>query len=467
MPMKPLISPNGLKHILTLALLIVALIDNVSAQNTVAVPFTNGFVGDNSGNNAATNCVYLNSLGWTNIQFSQNSSSTTFVAQGNDIIGNVIITDASGIEHSIAGFIKWRAPSNPVTTLVFSPSETKVLATSSGSYTISPSKYVGLTFNGKTLTISGGSVSGNAATQGLLDQLNSYLGSLPALSILDYSVVEGSGAFNVEITLSAASANEVRVNYVSAVGTASTSDYQTVSGTLIFSAGQTSKTVSLSTLSDLLNEGTEYFYLYLTDPVNASVIKGTSTITVIDNPPLPIELQSFTGEDYDGTALLKWTTNSEHNSTYFELSRLRGDGGWTIIANIPAAENSCSAINYHYHDESVLYGNKYYRLRIYHTDGSFKDFDLISVNGEFNAENLEVYPNPSRGVFSLHVKPSVNGIHTVQIKNMEGNLLFEKVFENNSLTSNLQLSDSSLSPGVYFITVEQQQRILTTRLIVY
>ena len=94
------------------------------SQNIISVPFNSGFVGNNTANNAATNCYYTNSLGWSNLQFSQNSTTTIFVAQGNDIIGSVLITDSNGTKHTINGFVKWRTPSgNSPNTLVFSPSQ--------------------------------------------------------------------------------------------------------------------------------------------------------------------------------------------------------------------------------------------------------------------------------------------------------------------------------------------------------
>ena len=160
----------------------------VEGQNLITVPFNNGFVGNNSANNVAVNSFYLtgaSGLGFTNVQFAQNSNSNIFVAQGNDIIGMVLITDSNGVEHTINGFVKWRAPSGQVSTMVFQPGTgTNISLATNGNngannYTITDTKYIGLTFNGQTLTIpqsgnSAGEVTGNAATSGLLDLLNNY-----------------------------------------------------------------------------------------------------------------------------------------------------------------------------------------------------------------------------------------------------------------------------------------------------
>ncbi|WMW77792.1 Ig-like domain-containing protein [Flavobacterium sp. 20NA77.7] len=280
--------------------LFVAFSINVSSQNLISVPFTNGFVGNNTANNQSTNAYYLSGasgLGWTNIQFAQNSTSSIFVAQGNDIIGMVIITDANGVEHTINGFVKWRAPSGTVTTLVFQPQTGSnfTLATNgfngSSTYVINDTKYIGLTFNGQSLSISPvpGTVSGNAATNGLLDALNNYLGSLPSVSIQQTATVnEGTTTITLTVTLSATSSNTVSVNYATADGTAiAGSDYTLGSGTITFSPGQTTQTITITIINDSAAEATENFTVTITDPVNASILNATCAVTITDNDSVP------------------------------------------------------------------------------------------------------------------------------------------------------------------------------------
>jgi len=230
------------------------------SQNLITVPFSNGFVGNNTANNVSSNSFYLSGvsgLGWTNIQFAQNSSSNIFVAQGNDIIGMVLITDNNGVEHTVNGFVKWRAPSGSVTTLCFQPQTgtNLTLATNgnngSATYNITDTKYIGLTFNGQTLTIpqsgnSAGEVTGNAATSGLLDLLNNYLATFGKLSVADVTVNEGAGTATVTVSLSASSTNTITVVYTTSNGTATAgSDYTAATGTLTFAPGQTSRTFTI------------------------------------------------------------------------------------------------------------------------------------------------------------------------------------------------------------------------------
>ena len=105
---------RGVMNLAAALMVFTMVTSEVFGQNLITVPFTNGFVGLNTGNNSAGSCYYFSGaqgLGWTNVQFAQNSPTNIFVAQGNDIIGSVLITDFNGVEYEIPGFIKWRTPS--------------------------------------------------------------------------------------------------------------------------------------------------------------------------------------------------------------------------------------------------------------------------------------------------------------------------------------------------------------------
>jgi hypothetical protein len=325
-------SKKQIKSIL-FGLLIVFNLFGLQAQNLITVPFTNGFVGDNTANNASNNAYYLSGtsgLGWTNVQFAQNSNTNVFVAQGNDIIGMVLITDASGVEHTIDGFIKWRTPSgNSPHTMVFQPAAnaTATLATNSfngsSNYTINSTKYIGLTFNGSTLAISPvpGTVTGNAATNGLLDALNAYLATFVKISIADLTVNENAGNATVTVSLSGSSTSNITVNYITSNGSATAgADYTTTSGTLTFTAGQTSKTFNVPITDDSSLESSETINITLTDPINASILDGAGVISITDNDNNPASANAgldasicagntFTTSGSSNNGTILWTTS--------------------------------------------------------------------------------------------------------------------------------------------------------------
>jgi uncharacterized repeat protein (TIGR01451 family) len=114
---------------------------------------------------------------------------------------------------------------------------------------------------------------------------------LPTLVIDDMAVIEGDAGTvdaGFTVSLSAASGQEVTVDYATADGTATaSSDYLTTSDTLIFDAGVTSRTVSVVVNGDLMDEPDENFLVNLSNPVNASILddQGQGVITDDDAAP--------------------------------------------------------------------------------------------------------------------------------------------------------------------------------------
>ena len=80
--------------------------------------------------------------------------------------------------------------------------------------------------------------------------------SAPSLSINDVTTAnETAGNATFTVSLSAASAKDITVDYATSNGTATAgSDYTAASGTLTFSAGDTSKTFTVPVLGDSTDE---------------------------------------------------------------------------------------------------------------------------------------------------------------------------------------------------------------------
>ena len=114
----------------------------------------------------------------------------------------------------------------------------------------------------------------------------------PAASIADKAVVEGNtGTKNLALTvrLSGTTFNTVTLNYQTAdagvgLGFATAgADYVAKSGTLTFTPGQKSKTITVSIKGDLLVEGNEVFNVKLTGASNATIADGQAVATITNN----------------------------------------------------------------------------------------------------------------------------------------------------------------------------------------
>jgi hypothetical protein len=125
----------------------------------------------------------------------------------------------------------------------------------------------------------------------------------PTISILDVSTLEGgpdevNHVVSIPVQLSEASAVEVSVNFATMAGTArpleladeaSFVDYYTASGQLLFAPGETSKNIEVLIDGGGAVEADERFTVELSSPVNATIARGTATVTILndDVPPPP------------------------------------------------------------------------------------------------------------------------------------------------------------------------------------
>ena len=115
----------------------------------------------------------------------------------------------------------------------------------------------------------------------------------PTLTISDARIIEGnSGSVNAVfvVTLSAASASEVRVQYATENGWSATAgtDYTATSGTLTFAPGVTSKTIAVPVFGDILYELDEQFTIKLMEPVHVLLADHLAVGTIVNDDPAPV-----------------------------------------------------------------------------------------------------------------------------------------------------------------------------------
>jgi hypothetical protein len=111
--------------------------------------------------------------------------------------------------------------------------------------------------------------------------------STPAISIGDASIAEGNCGttiLHLPVTLSAASARTVTVNFASSDGSATApSDYATASGIVTFPAGTTSASVDVTVNGDTQVEPDETLAVDLATPTNATIADGHAVGTIVND----------------------------------------------------------------------------------------------------------------------------------------------------------------------------------------
>lgn len=169
--------------------------------------------------------------------------------------------------------------------------------------------------------------------------------STPATPVLSFSpaavqVNEDAGNVTVTATLSApAPSTGVTANYATSAGTASAADFTAKSGAVNFSAGETSKTITIPITNDTAQESDEIFTVALSGITGANGGQTTATVTIKDNdaPPSSGSGAAFNIYDNWGTG---WRANldlTNGSGSAWNNWTLEFDAPWTINGNVTNA----------------------------------------------------------------------------------------------------------------------------------
>lgn len=151
----------------------------------------------------------------------------------------------------------------------------------------------------------------------------------PLITISDVSVFEGnSGTSDAQfvVSLSKAALTNVTVDYATVDGSAiAGSDYQATSGTLTFSPGQTSKTVTVKIFGDKTYEPDETYTVVLSNASsNATISKATGYGTIKNDDAVIPGLRCYRTDFNSSTVLTNdWTVSKSSGSFLPSISNER------------------------------------------------------------------------------------------------------------------------------------------------
>ncbi len=187
---------------------------------------------------------------------------------------------------------------------------------------------------------------------------------------------------------------------------------------------------------------------------------GIFTFGSTSNGPVPIKLISFTAMCENADVLLKWTTASELNNSYFTLERAIAGNDFLPIAEVIGAGNSNEVINYEYADNGVLkytsVADLFYRIKQTDFDGKFESFDAIDIN---NCKDILVdvvlFPTVSKGNITLLSNAKL--INRIEVYSTLG----EMVYENEMLDLKVDLF-LNLRSGLYYYVLKDNKEVVGT-----
>ena len=171
---------------------------------------------------------------------------------------------------------------------------------------------------------------------------------------------------------------------------------------------------------------------------------------------LPVELVGFSARLHGGKVALDWSTASEVNNQGFEVQRSTDFHDWTVLGFVPGHGTTDGLSDYFFDDHPLTTGTYYYRLRQMDTDGAFDYSPLRSVEWEGAGRAVSIFPNPANEHVTLSLPEMPDGSLSAKLFSSVGRQVGLFVLENDRSRIDL----GQLSPGVYFLEIEGQPRLL-------
>jgi hypothetical protein len=175
------------------------------------------------------------------------------------------------------------------------------------------------------------------------------------------------------------------------------------------------------------------------------------------DPPLPVELISFSGSVAGAAIKLNWRSETEVDNFGFEIERSNEYNGWVKIGSVKGHGNSNSPKYYNFTDADIgETGTFYYRLKQIDNDGTYAYSNVVSVEvGVPNNFHLsQNYPNPFNPLTKIRYKISELSFVTIKVYNVLGNEITTLVSEQKpagsyEVTFDVSSIDGGLPSGIY------------------
>jgi hypothetical protein len=191
------------------------------------------------------------------------------------------------------------------------------------------------------------------------------------------------------------------------------------------------------------------------------------TPDVLGQAPLPITLTKFDVERFgERAARLLWSTESEINSSHFEIERSEDGLEWSYLGRVSAAENSTDIMHYNFIDDQLPISRNattrfYYRLRMVDLDGEFDYSPVRSVSFRSDEDiSIRYYPNPAVDFINIDIKAGaavpLDAPVSLQVFDATGRLVVRK---HDLFVNGINTLDVSQYPGNMFhlvLTIEDK-----------
>ncbi len=196
---------------------------------------------------------------------------------------------------------------------------------------------------------------------------------------------------------------------------------------------------------------------------------GTSqmVLRMVATSTLPVEFNAFDAYKNDEGIEVVWSTAAEINSDLFIVERSKDGEHFDSIATHKGKGNKATLSQYKFIDKHAPKGHVYYRIKEVDIDGKLSYYNTKSVYVEEEIAALSVFPNPCESCQSFSVNANRNNINQILIKDQFGKDVADEVFVSYTPGSAMKIDfPNVLSAGVYYVTIQTNDELITEKLIV-
>lgn len=186
---------------------------------------------------------------------------------------------------------------------------------------------------------------------------------------------------------------------------------------------------------------------------------------------ISMTLLTFEGEAQEGTVQLKWLTADEKENELFTIERSSDGVNFAEIGTKPGAGNSNEMLSYNFRDLKPEIGTNYYRIKLTNSSG-MNEYSMITPvfvepAGVAVITISSPQPNPFTKNFEVEYTLPKDGPALLKLMSISGDVVLKEEI-NGQKGAPLRfkyMDEEGLKPGVYFLSVAQEEEKKMVKLI--
>lgn len=182
---------------------------------------------------------------------------------------------------------------------------------------------------------------------------------------------------------------------------------------------------------------------------------------------LPTKLNNFNASVNNQTALLKWSSSNEINTSHFDVEYSTNGKEFERVTTVKAKGNSSDLQHY---DASHFIGNQplnFYRLKMIDKDGLFTYSNILKLENKATRNDFSFTAMPSigNGKLNANLSSKKQEIVTLQVINLNGVIVYTEKLNVAKGTNSFLVDISNQPKGMYLLKVNSEQGFTMQKII--